>query len=152
MPDATRRGKAAFWASALGVLLLAGVPSLVLVEAVRDYWRFLRGWDPGVLKPTTTRRVPHRGDGSEPPDIRFVEFELEAPQAKAVSLAASFNAFEAGALKLTRDGDGVWRVTVPLAPGSYDYAFDVDGAWTVDPAAGRPVARGGRTVSTREVQ
>lgn len=152
MPDATKRGKAAFWASALGVLLLAGVPSLVLVEAARDYWRFLRGWDPGVLKPTTTRRVPHRGDGSEPPDIRFVEFALKAPQAKAVSLAASFNGFEAGALALTRESDGLWRVTVPLPPGSYDYAFDVDGAWTVDPAGGRTATRGGRSVTTREVQ
>lgn len=152
MVDATKKGKAAFWASALGVLLLAGVPSLVLVESARDYWRFLRGWDPGVLKPTTTRRVPHRGDGGEPPDIRFVDFELKAPDAKSVTLAASFNGFDPGTLKLSREADGVWRVTVPLPPGAYDYAFDVDGRWTVDPAAGRASKRGGRDVSTREVE
>lgn len=151
MADATRRGKAAFWALALGVLVLAGVPSVVLLESARDYWRFLRGWDPGVLKPSSTRRVPHRGEG-EPPDIRFVDFELKAPDAKAVSLGASFNGFDAAALKLTRDPDGVWRVTVPLPAGSYDYGFDVDGRWTVDPAAGRAVKRGGRDVSTKEVE
>lgn len=152
MADATRTGKAAFWALALGVVVLAGVPSLVLLESARDYWRFLRGWDPGVLRPTTTRRVPHRGDGAEPPDIRFVDFELKAPDAKAVSLAASFNGFDASALKLARDEDGVWRVTVPLPAGAYDYGFEVDGRWTVDPAAGRATRRGGRDVSTREVE
>ena len=73
MADATKQGKAAFWALAVGVVVLAGVPSIYLVESAREYWRFLRGWDPGVLKPTTTRRVPHRG-GGELPDIRFVEF------------------------------------------------------------------------------
>lgn len=152
MTDATRRGKAAFWALALGVLVLAGVPSLVLVESARDYWRFLRGWDPGVLKPSSTRRIPHRGEGGEPPDIRFVEFELMAPDAKSVSLGASFNGFDPAALKLSRESDGVWRVTVPLPAGSYDYGFDVDGRWTVDPAAGRAVKRGGRDVSTRAVE
>lgn len=152
MADATRKGKAAFWALALGVLVLAGVPSVVLVESARDYWRFMRGWDPGVLKPSTTRRVPHRGEGGEPPDIRFVDFELKAPDAKAVALGASFNGFDASALKLTRGSDGVWRVTVPLPPGTYDYAFEVDGRWSVDPAAGRAVKRGGRDVSTREVE
>ena len=43
MADATRKGKAAFWALALGVLVLAGVPSAVLVESARDYWRFQIG-------------------------------------------------------------------------------------------------------------
>ncbi|TBR19949.1 hypothetical protein EPO15_13810 [bacterium] len=152
MADATRKGKAAFWALALGVLVLAGVPSVYLVESARDYWRFLRGWDPGVLKPTTTRRVPHRGEGGEPPDIRFVDFELKAPEAKSVALAASFNGFDAAALKLDRGADGVWRVTVPLPPGTYDYGFDVDGRWTVDPAGGRAAKHGGRDVTTREVE
>lgn len=150
MADATRKGKAAFWALALAVLVLAGVPSIVLVESARDYWRFLRGWDPGVLKPSTTRRVPHRG-GGELPDIRFVDFELKAPGAKAVSLAASFNGFDSAALHLASGPDGVWSVTVPLPPGSYDYAFEVDGRWTLDPAGGRAAKRGGRDVTTREV-
>ena len=150
MADATRKGKAAFWALALAVLVLAGVPSVVLVESARDYWRFLRGWDPGVLKPSTTRRVPHRG-GGDLPDIGFVDFELKAPGAKAVSLVASFNGFAPAAHRLAAGPDGVWSVTVPLPAGSYDYAFEVDGVWTVDPAGGRAVKRGGRDVSTREV-
>lgn len=151
MADATRRGKAAFWGLALATLVLAGVPSVVLVESIRDYWRFLRGWDPGVLKPSAPRRVPHH-DGSELPDIRFVEFSLDAPKAKAVSLAASFNGFDEEALRLAREEDGLWRVTVPLPPGTYEYGFLVDGRWTPDPEAGRPAPRAGREVSLREVE
>lgn len=150
MADATRKGKAAFWALALAVLVLAGVPSVVLVESARDYWRFLSGWDPGVLKPSTTRRVPHRG-GGDLPDIGFVDFALKAPDAKAVSLVASFNGFDPAAHPLSAGPDGVWSVTVPLPAGSYDYAFEVDGRWTVDPSGGRAAKRGGRDVSTREV-
>lgn len=151
MGDLTRRGKTAFWALALAVVFLAGVPSLVLVESARDYWRFLRGWDPGVLKPTTVRRVPHRGADDDLPDIRFEEFSLKAPHAKSVGLAASFNGFDAAATALAREEDGVWRVTVPLPPGVYDYAFSVDGAWTPDPGV-KAVEKGGRRVSSRAVE
>ncbi len=151
MADIAGRSRKAFWALALGVLFLAGVPSLVLVEAARDYWRFLRGWDPAVLRPTVVRRMPHKEDG-ELPDIRFVEFALVAPTAKAVALAASFNGFDPAALRLSREADGTWRTLVPLSPGSYEYAFEVDGRWTPDPAAGAPTRRGTRDVSMKAVE
>lgn len=151
MGDTAQRSKKAFWALALGVLVLAGVPSLVLLEAARDYWRFLRGWDPAVLRPTTVRRIPHRDEG-ELPDIRFVEFVLKTPAAHAVGLAASFNGFDPAALKLTREEDGTWRTVVPLPPGSYEYAFEVDGRWTPDPAAGAPNRRGAREMSLKVVE
>lgn len=151
MGDISQRSRKAFWALALGVLVLAGVPSLVLVEAARDYWRFLRGWDPAVLRPTTVRRVPHKEDG-ELPDIHFVEFVLKAPAAKAVGLAASFNGFDPSSLKMVREADGTWRTIVPLPRGSYEYAFEVDGRWTPDPAAGAPNRRGSREVSVKAVE
>ena len=31
------------------------------------------------------------------------------------------------------DGDGIYSITVPLAPGTYQYKFVVDGTWTKDP-------------------
>ena len=31
------------------------------------------------------------------------------------------------------DGDGVYTVTIPLAPGRYQYKFVVDGQWFQDP-------------------
>jgi hypothetical protein len=63
------------------------------------------------------------------------QFVLVAPGAKAVSLVGDFNDWSVTATPLARaDGDGVWWVTVPLAPGRYRYAFVVDGAiWRSDP-------------------
>lgn len=151
MSDMTRHGRRAFWTLAAAVVVLAGTPSLLLVEAARDYWRFITGWDPGVLHPTTVRRLPAH-DGGEIPDIRFVEFALVAPAAKTVGLAASFNGFDAGALPLSQEEDGSWKTVVPLPPGSYEYAFEVDGRSEIDPAAGAPLVRAGRTVSVRRVQ
>ncbi|MBI5596622.1 MAG: hypothetical protein HY928_11080 [Elusimicrobia bacterium] len=153
MSDLTRRGKGLFWALAVTVLLLAGVPSIVLVESARDYWRFLRGWDPAVLRPSTVRRLPHHDDAPEDfPDIRFVEFSLRAPGAKKVRLAANFNGFDPAALALDKGAKDDWKTVVPLPPGSYEYAFDVDGRWTLDPEAGAPVSRGGRDLSVRTVK
>ena len=153
MSDLTRRGKGLFWALALTVLLLAGVPSIVLVETARDYWRFLSGWDPAVLRPSTVRRLPHHDDDPEDfPDIRFVEFSLKAPGAKKVGLAANFNGFDASAMSLESHSSGEWKTIVPLPPGTYEYAFEVDGRWTLDPQAGAPLSRGGREVSARTVK
>lgn len=153
MSDLTRRGKGLFWALAIIVLLLAGVPSIVLVESARDYWRFLHGWDPAVLRPSTVRRLPHHDDGPEDfPDIRFVEFSLRSPGAKKVGLAANFNGFDPSSLALESDGKGDWKTIVPLPPGSYEYAFEVDGSWTLDPQAGKPLSRSGREVSVRTVK
>ena len=31
------------------------------------------------------------------------------------------------------DGDGIWTIVKPLAPGRYQYKYYVDGRWVVDP-------------------
>jgi 1,4-alpha-glucan branching enzyme len=37
---------------------------------------------------------------------------------------------------MRRDGaDSVWKVSLPLKPGRYEYRFVVDGEWTSDPNA-----------------
>ena len=67
----------------------------------------------------------------------FVRFELYAPNARSVSLAGSFNRWNAGTTPLARvNGSGLWTVTVPLPPGTAQYGFMVDGQrWVPDPAA-----------------
>jgi len=62
------------------------------------------------------------------------EFILDRPDATAVCLAADFNQWNAGELKMKRDKQGVWKVKVKLAPGTYLYKFVVDGEWIEDPA------------------
>ncbi len=52
----------------------------------------------------------------------------------AVYLAGEFNGWNATGEKMTDpDGDGVYTVTIPLAPGRYQYKFVVDGQWHQDP-------------------
>jgi HEAT repeat protein len=66
-------------------------------------------------------------------------FQLKAPQARSVLLAADFLA---GKRKvMVRSVDGTWSVSLLLAPGSYRYQFIVDGQRTLDPA-NPAVARG----------
>jgi hypothetical protein len=70
-----------------------------------------------------------------------VRFTLVAPGASTVSLVGDFNDWQAGATPMEGPvTDGVWTVTVPLAPGRYRYAFLVDGTtWMPDPDAPRAI-------------
>ena len=71
------------------------------------------------------------------PESVFVKFILFAPTAKQVTLAGTFNRWEAGTTPLVRVNDeGVWTVTLGLPVGQHQYAFVVDGQqWVADPAA-----------------
>lgn len=68
-----------------------------------------------------------------------VQFVIVTPGATAVSLVGDFNDWDETATPMRPvAGDGVWSVTVPLAPGRYRYSFLVDGmTWLADPAAPR---------------
>ncbi|MGQ0766387.1 MAG: isoamylase early set domain-containing protein [Gemmatimonadota bacterium] len=65
------------------------------------------------------------------------QFLIVAPDAQAVSLVGQFNGWDPQATPMTYDAaHGAWHVTVPLAPGLYQYQFLLDGARRVaDPAA-----------------
>ena len=71
------------------------------------------------------------------PDTVLVRFELSAPDARQVSLAGSFNRWEAPGIPLRRSTvPGLWTVTVPLSVGEQQYLFIVDGTqWIPDPTA-----------------
>ena len=66
-----------------------------------------------------------------------VRFVLFAPEAQQVTLAGTFNQWDAAATPLVRTGaPGVWAATLILPAGQHQYAFVVDGArWVPDPAA-----------------
>ena len=149
MRDVTVRTRAMFWAFVLLVSGLVAIPSVVLLETLRDYWRFLTGWNPGTIHRTSTDLLPHRDPGKLP-DIRIVEFSLKAPQARSVRLAGSFNQWKAD-LSLERRPGGLWRTKVALPPGTYTYAFEVDGVWTLDPEAAHTVSLAGRKAAVRDV-
>jgi len=81
------------------------------------------------------------GDRSGPaapatPALVTVRFVLSAPDAHAVSVAGTFNQWNADATPLVRTDGGVWTATITLPAGEHQYAFVVDGArWVPDPAA-----------------
>jgi len=80
-----------------------------------------------------------------------VPFALVAPNATDVSVLGDFNLWEPTALS-DPDGDGVWRTSMFLPPGRYEYAFVIDGRWWgQDPLADECVRSFGEYSSVRYV-
>ena len=69
----------------------------------------------------------------KPPRKKRVVFALEAPQAEQVLVTGTFCDWQTGSHVLRKDKKGVWRTTLSLLPGRYEYRFLVDGAWRDDP-------------------
>ncbi len=71
---------------------------------------------------------------------REVSFAFPAPEATSVAVAGEFNQWQPGSAPMFKDLDGVWRLTLKLAPGTYEYKFVVNGhSWVEDPANTRRV-------------
>lgn len=68
---------------------------------------------------------------------KATHFEFYAPSAKEVSLAGTFNGWDASKNPLKKNNAGNWSISLFLEPGRYEYRFFVDGNWDNDQ---RPVA------------
>ena len=66
--------------------------------------------------------------------LRSVSFVLEETPGRRVALAGTFNEWKPERFLTDRNGDGVYRARLMLAPGEYQYKFVVDGEWRLDPA------------------
>ena len=69
-------------------------------------------------------------------------FQLAAPGARAVYLAGDFNEWVPDGRLLNAGKNGVWKTTVTLAPGVYQYRFVVDGTWCDDPRCAEKTPNG----------
>ena len=68
------------------------------------------------------------------PKRRRVIFSINAEPGSKVFLAGSFNNWNLTKKPLTdKSGDGSFRATLLLEPGSYEYKFIINGIWCVDP-------------------
>lgn len=67
------------------------------------------------------------------PTKQKTTFSLAAPQAKTVLLAADFTQWEQSPITLKKLKSGLWKATISLSPGTYEYRFLVDGRWEDDP-------------------
>jgi hypothetical protein len=103
-------------------------PRLVLVAAVI-----------GVLALGLALRRPVSGGAplAAAPAQTYVRFVLYAPNAHRVTLAGSFNGWDASQTPLVPTGtSGLWTVTVPLPSGNHLYGFMLDDKeWLADPSA-----------------
>src|SRR3954452_2104574 len=63
-----------------------------------------------------------------------ISFRIYAPNAEAVTLAGSDIPNNQKGAPMTKNGEGVWEVSVgPLVPGAYRYTFNIGGVPVIDP-------------------
>ena len=65
---------------------------------------------------------------------RKVQFEFPASEAQEVYLAGDFNNWDSSANAMKKDKKGIWKISLSLKPGRYEYRFLVDGNWENDPS------------------
>ena len=77
---------------------------------------------------------------------RKIHFEFSAPEAKEVSVAGNFNQWNTQANPMKKDKKGIWKATLSLEPGGYEYRYFADGNWENDPSCSSCVTNefGGR--------
>ena len=62
-----------------------------------------------------------------------IPFEFLSPEAQEVYLVGGFNNWDVNANPMKKDKKGLWKATLSLKPGRYEYRFLVDGNWENDP-------------------
>jgi 1,4-alpha-glucan branching enzyme len=81
----------------------------------------------GETKSAPAPRTPSGGGEQE------ITFDLDLPNAGQVFVAGRFNDWSQTKTPLEKGADGIWRATLKLKPGTYEYKFYADGQWLEDP-------------------
>lgn len=63
-----------------------------------------------------------------------VTFTFSDATAQTVLVAGDFTGWEQAPVALKKDKKGVWKKTLSLPPGCYEYRLLVDGKWCDDPS------------------
>lgn len=67
------------------------------------------------------------------PQKRRVTMTLEAPEARSVIVAGTFNDWQTDKNAFKKHENGTWKRTLTLEPGVYQYRLIIDGEWRNDP-------------------
>ncbi len=67
------------------------------------------------------------------PRRKRVSFAVQAEKGSKVYVAGDFNDWSASKKALKDDGTGIFKGTMLLPSGSYQYKFVINGTWSVDP-------------------
>jgi 1,4-alpha-glucan branching enzyme len=64
-----------------------------------------------------------------------IQFTLESESGKTVSVAGTFNDWDTEHKYLIdENNDGVYKASMLLHPGTYEYKFYIDEKWCIDPS------------------
>jgi len=77
-----------------------------------------------------------RGDRIDPKklsDSSAILFEYQNPNARKVFIAGDFNDWSTEKNPLMNDGNGLWKTTIDISPGKYEYKYYVDYEYIIDP-------------------
>lgn len=64
---------------------------------------------------------------------RRIDFQYHAAGAQHVYVAGDFNKWNEATHPMKQKDEGIWKKTMMLPEGSYEYKFIVDGVWLNDP-------------------
>ncbi|WP_305767917.1 hypothetical protein [Candidatus Epulonipiscium viviparus] len=79
-------------------------------------------------------------------------FSYYNPTATDVYVVGDFNNWlKTDEMKMTKDSDDVWKITLDLEAGEHQYQFDVDGVLVADSANGEPTIDGNSVVSIADI-
>lgn len=82
------------------------------------------------------KKTAEKRTGNGDQELRDVDFVLEANGAERVYLCGDFNDWRPASLLMIGNPEAdVWEKRLTLAPGRYEYKFNVDGKWIHDPLA-----------------
>lgn len=71
--------------------------------------------------------------GTQKAAKKKMTFSYAAPGASTVLLAGDFTGWQQAPVPMKKDKSGLWKKTVSLPPGRYEYRLLVDGQWQDDP-------------------
>jgi 1,4-alpha-glucan branching enzyme len=60
---------------------------------------------------------------------KVINFTFYGPEARTVYLSGNFNAWNTKSHPMKKGADGIWKLSVKLPNGRYEYKFFVDGVW-----------------------
>lgn len=98
--------------------------------------KIARALDVSMDEIVSSIRTGKKREGEKMPkkDIKKkVSFEIMAPEAKKVLLSGDFNSWNTEGTPLKKQKTGLWKTTMTLGPGKYEYKFIIDGQWVTDP-------------------
>jgi 1,4-alpha-glucan branching enzyme len=96
--------------------------------------RTLSNYITEVTKMATKKAAVKGETKSNEISTAIIQFVFPAPEAQTVSLVGDFNDWDTFANPMKKDKRGIWKVTLNLKPGRYEYRFFVDENWENDPS------------------